>query len=322
MPTVGKIKLMSILLIFIILIIYYHIGAENFPDYDNYLSIAGGQVNESKVFEWIPKLWFKKIYEFTNSSNLAVDSFVILIHTLIVAIILNAKYRAERETLFWILVLFGALYMTTTIRAALPCILSLYIYIYRSEKLWLCLAILAVMLSFHDSSILILGIWITYRVMNLLLKIDARTNKMAICLMVLISVISLYWSIQNIELFMMNLNYSTSLEYLKTNDVEVGLLKNIYIILNLICAVFVILKYGKNLYVLLMSIVTAAVFSVAPVAGIRVSQYLTIILIYELIKNSSYSKINWNFINNSILILFASIIFAVNLLEVLRHANV
>ena len=159
----------------VILIIYYVVGGDAFPDYSNYITISekGGYLffENEYFFEWISRFWLANVGSAIGDHKLSIDIFAGLIQAIyFIWLMKDSGDRRYELAKFWITIFLGPLLITTTLRGS-PAYLAIFWMVAASRsRLELMVAALAA-LGFHDSAILPIVVFVLARVFK---RFDTR----------------------------------------------------------------------------------------------------------------------------------------------------
>jgi hypothetical protein len=152
-------KYQTLTLAIVICLIYYLVGGESFPDYKNYITISekGGWLFDENeyYFEWISRWWLREMPVYF-SSQVAVNGLILFVQLTYAVWLLKSKSKAEKIAKYWITVLSGPLFLTTTARGTIAYIAA-YSLVEKNKKLSIYKAFFFIILglSFHDSFIIV-----------------------------------------------------------------------------------------------------------------------------------------------------------------------
>jgi hypothetical protein len=309
-------KLILLLIFSITILIYYYVGPSNFPDYNNYIEIATGiGFEDARIAEWIPYAWFSIVNSLTSSPKLSVDLWVAMLHVFVFFLILKNKDGGESNAFLWILFILGPLLLTTTVRASFAYFLSFLLYISRRDGMIKTLPTSLAMVSFHDSAILIL---ILYFLNSFLTSIKNKLHLLIVsAVTILVAALIGRDYLNDVE----KLNQlSVIATYIGTSSSQWSVAKNMYMMVNVGLAIYVIKYCCEDYFIVLLTFAVMAVYLIAPVAGIRLVHYLTMVVIYELSKNNLLIPNRWTARKFGMILILGFPLYLVNYNEVLRHA--
>lgn len=165
----------------LIVSIYYLVGGDGFPDYQNYITLSEGGgylfLPDEYFFEWFSRFWLAHVGAEIGDHQLSVDMFVVLIQAIYFVWLMcdsgDPKYEVAK---FWITVFLGPLLITTTLRGS-PAYLAVFWMVAANRSSWaLAMAALAA-LAFHDSAILPIVVLVLSRLFG---RLDARPVRAAL----------------------------------------------------------------------------------------------------------------------------------------------
>lgn len=309
-------KLLLLFIFTITIVIYYYIGPSNFPDYNNYIEIASGiGIEGARISEWIPFAWFSIINSLTHDPKLSVDLWVAMLHICVFSLIINNKDRSESNALLWIFFILGPLLLTTTVRASFAYFLSFLLYISRRDGMIKKLSISLAMISFHDSSILILIVFLLNEFFT------SIKNKL---LLVILSSVAIMGALLIGRDYLNDVEKLNQLSvialYLGASASQWTLAKNMYMMANICLAMYVVKYCCNDYFIVLLTLAVTVAYLIAPVAGIRFVHYLTMLIIYELSKNDLLIPSAWTARKFGAIAILGFPLYFINYNEVLRHA--
>lgn len=149
-------RLFVVVMVFVTLVIFYTIGIDRFPDYENYLRIAEGSgfaVSQSDyLFEWVSRLLLRSG---GATSEDRVDTLALINQLICVSYFAWLILKRDASRVYGALLLFclfGFLFMTTTLRAsaAYLCISAFFVRNARFDLPGSLLLLLSI--AWHDSA--------------------------------------------------------------------------------------------------------------------------------------------------------------------------
>ena len=117
----------------LIVLIYYTLGGQSFPDYANYITLSqnGGYLfYENEYFaEWLSRLWLANVGRLIGDHQLSVDIFSAIIQITYLIWAVNGHEKNKLIAKFWITIFLGPLLLTTTIRATVSylCVFQVFL---------------------------------------------------------------------------------------------------------------------------------------------------------------------------------------------------
>ncbi|PKH05307.1 hypothetical protein [Moritella sp. Urea-trap-13] len=274
------------LLFIITLTVYYLIGGDKFPDYNNYLSIANGSVQWSKgtyLTEFLTQAILIQPIMIENINNVDILAFFVQMFIFI----LSMYYVRNNVNYLYPMVVFLSLYLpiflTTTLRAAplyfLFFIMSLKIF--KSEVRYTHVFIFFILGSlFHDSVFIITGALIFSKLFVFIFNSSVKSYRY----LFLISLLVLLVGSPLKEFIIQNIN----LDFLGERAVylrgyEYSFMKMAYVlIINFLCLLFIVdtkVFNSSKLIALALTLSLNVVFVLSSTAGIRYSIFILAYLI-------------------------------------------
>ncbi len=141
--------------------VYYYLGGERFPDYENYLTLLendiAGAEDSKALFEWISKYSLRFIYYVCEDLKLSVDlfvGFVQLYFLICMAYIRHKKIAPDRGILYYVLIM-GPLLLTTTVRATPAYVGVAYFLASNGRDKYGALFLMFIAIVSHDSALVV-----------------------------------------------------------------------------------------------------------------------------------------------------------------------
>lgn len=309
---------LSIFYILVCVIFFYAVGANKFPDYENYLIIAklGGITGEKDY-------WFEWISRFLLSSNYLDEISRIYITTAVnqvicICIFFLLVYRRDRHAIGICLVvfMFYFLFLTTTIRASVA---YLCVALFFIKEKWLDIRsffLLLFAIAWHDSAAIFMLMFFAFKFFPLIKRIiPVGVYEKIPFFILMISVFSFLASNYIFVIFSDFFDLGSRAEYLNNGD-GVSLFKELYFYALLLFVAYFLKISGvsteKKYFISVVTLVLMVIGSFNQVAGIRFSFYLLIIILLE---NGGVFK-NKNI--NYIIFAFAPLFIFYNINSVLK----
>jgi len=149
--------------LFTLLIIYYFMGGEKFPDYENYVRIteAIGRDDPLIKFELVPTLILTSFYSITLDPKLTVDLYIFFLHLFYIFWLYAFHKGTAKNGMLLFTLLVAPLALTSTIRAAFAYVaVSYYIASKGRVKNHFSLPLLLFGILSHYSSLIIIFIYL------------------------------------------------------------------------------------------------------------------------------------------------------------------
>lgn len=277
-------RLLFLLVVFSVLAIYYVVGGYGFPDYRNYITLAenNGYISSPDEYaaEWISRFFLRNGFGVLDSAVEVVDFFAAFIQVFYIVFILSLMKDEDilhqRGWLFFTLAL-SPLLLTTALRAAPAYIIIAYLAYYgRFTSLrFLLLSLLAI--SFHDSAILMVVLFVLSCVFcNVFKRVNASFIRKVMWLSVLLIVFSEQFSLLFVSLIS-NFDFGIRAAYFQSPE-SASLVKKIFVLFawyiaytslfNKLCCV------RTKVFICAAALLMALSFSISEVAGIRIAGYV------------------------------------------------
>lgn len=308
--------------IIIILMVYYIVGGESFPDYLNYITISenGGWLFDEReyFFEWFSRGWLKYMPEIV-SHKIAVDFFAAFIQLAYIIWVLMARERKSLTSRYWITAFSGPLFLTTTLRGSISYLAAFLLVENRNYSKSVVGLILISGLAFHDSFALIV---IAYIFSRLSYKFISR--KVIAVVYFSSFLLAMFGSsiVQGIAPLILLLGIGIrDVYFLDVSDAS--LLKIMYAIF-VGTLIFPLVRVAKSedenlIFLVMIYFLSCGLFAISSTPAIRMLLYVSGMAITLGFKRELYPRI---FKNPLFMVPFGSIIMSLMFWDLMRNANI
>lgn len=281
---VNNNRLVFFLVVSTVLAVYYLIGGYGFPDYRNYIVLAenNGYISSPDEYaaEWISRFFLRNGFGLSENAAETVDFFAASIQFFYVVFVLvlmrDNDVLHQRGWLYFTLAL-SPLLLTTALRAAPAYLIVSYLAYYAKVKTlrFLILALLAI--SFHDSAILMIAIYI---LSNIFCYFFGKTTALFLRCVMWVSLVLIIFSKQISFLLMMlvaQFDFGIRAVYFQGGDGN-SIAKKIFILLIWFVAFTALSNKESSIrakvFLCATALLMALTFSISEVAGVRISVYV------------------------------------------------
>lgn len=160
-------RLLFLLVVSTVLLVYYSVGGYGFPDYRNYIALAenNGYIVSANEYaaEWVARFFLRNGFGVADTAAGTVDFFAAFVQFFYVVFILmllrGDDLQQQRGWLYFTLAL-SPLLLTTALRATPAYLIIAYLCSYGKISTFRFLILAVVAISFHDSAIVMIAIYV------------------------------------------------------------------------------------------------------------------------------------------------------------------